>query len=131
MSAVSYLHELEYVHKYIRSDHVKLTFERQDNVSFKGGYLGHANLTGFSFARKGTGDEYSRNFKGTFDWKIQLYCHPKRQIIEEKEPRDKTDAGAKQAPFDIEEQDEPKFEYFKYKHDVYSVGVVLLEFGLW
>jgi serine/threonine protein kinase len=131
---VSYLHELEYVHKLIRSDNILLTFEKQDNENFETGYLGHVNLKGFGLARKGTGDAQTRKNKDSSNWKTQFYCHPQRQVVEEQKAHDKAVQAGKTGPQIANDADagaEPKLEYFKYKHDIYSVGVVLLEIGLW
>jgi hypothetical protein len=69
--------------------------------------LGQAYLTGFEYARRSNKYLVSTG-SDSAEWNKQIYIHPERQ---------------KSRPW--------SFVYFKPYHDLYSLGVVLLELGLW
>ena len=80
--------------------------------------LGNVSLVGFNYARRAGGVVESQGF-GDYDWESQIYCHPKRQ----RKAVDPTLGPGGHLGEDV--------DYFLEKHDVYSIGVVLLELGLW
>jgi hypothetical protein len=69
--------------------------------------IGTPYLVGFSYARRGTARSTGSS---RADWRNEIYRHPERQAAE---------LGI-----------DPEV-YYKPYHDVYSLGVVLLELGLW
>jgi serine/threonine protein kinase len=135
VSAVAYVHAVGWVHKTVRSSNIILARHESDP---KNG-LGHVNLIGFSYARRK--DKKSTGL-GVYDWKTEIYLHPERQ--RQAEPSDSDSETATLTEETMTEhlvasaQDHRKgqgsdeeYEYYREKHDVYSVGVVLLELGLW
>ena len=69
--------------------------------------IGTPYLVGFSYARRGTARSTGSS---RADWRKEIYRHPERQAAE---------LGI-----------DPEV-YYKPYHDIYSLGVVLLELGLW
>jgi serine/threonine protein kinase len=103
-TAVLYVHTAKLVHKNIRPENIIL-FEPQD-ADPKSKFphsLGTSFLMGFDFVRKE--DEVSGRI-GDNDWEKNIYRHPERQGIH------------------------PEAD-FNMLHDIYSLGVVLLEIALW
>jgi serine/threonine protein kinase len=102
--AVLYVHTAKLVHKNIRPENIVL-FERQDSPpQSKFPYsLGTLFLMGFDFARK---EDEASSRTGDSEWDRNLYRHPERQGLHH-------------------EVD------FNMLHDIYSLGVVLLEIALW
>ena len=105
--AVLYVHLVGWVHKSIRPDNI-LVFQEQGESELpprrRFPYaLASSYLTGFEYARnaKALSDR-----KSDAEWRVNIYRHPKRQFLEQ------------------------NAEYTM-AHDVYSLGVVLLELGLW
>lgn len=99
------LHECGWIHKDIRSRNIILV--PQDLITVDGpssneDYKFVLYLKGFEFSRPEQGKS---SLKANFDPNIILYRHPERQ-------------GA-------------PTHYFDKEHDIYAVGVVLLEIGLW
>jgi serine/threonine protein kinase len=123
--AVAYLHAMSFVHKLIRSSNILITYSAplpsgpttaslssspdQSSVlqSAEGPQIGTPYLAGFSYARRGTARSTGSS---RADWRNEIYRHPERQAAE---------LGV-----------DPEV-YYKPYHDVYSLGVVLLELGLW
>lgn len=104
-SAVMYVHVMQYVHKSIRTSNV-VVFERKgakENLeSFPKG-LGEPFLCGFETARH---DKAISDQTGDAHFRYNIYRHPKRQGLYPQ-------------------------ERYTMNHDIYSLGVVLLELGLW
>lgn len=116
---------MSFVHKSIRSSHIVLTYSAPPSVSAtvdgptsspdvptlleatEGPQIGIPYLVGFSYARRGTARSTGSS---RADWRNEIYRHPERQAAE---------LGI-----------DPEV-YYKHYHDVYSLGVVLLELGLW
>ena len=102
------LHECGWIHKSIRSRNIILVPHDRSNVTGTGGPPsdGHHKfvlyLKGFEFSRP---ESNSSSLKANYDPEVNLYRHPERQ----------------NAPT----------EKFNKEHDIYAVGVVLLEIGLW
>ena len=99
------IHECGWIHKDIRSRNIILVPQEQTPTNSTSSDEGHKfvlYLKGFEFSRPEQGRS---SLKANFDSKINMYRHPKRQ-------------GAPVERFDQE-------------HDIYAVGVVLLEIGLW
>ncbi|EHK25102.1 uncharacterized protein TRIVIDRAFT_144969 [Trichoderma virens Gv29-8] len=109
VKAVSYVHLYEFVHKNIRPETI-LILSNGSHVSIDAGgdekagaYSETAVLVGFDVLRDAEGKTHRL---GDDDWEKNLYRHPHRQ--------GKT----------------PETDY-NMRHDIYSVGVCLLEVGLW
>jgi len=115
-------------------------------MSLVQGGLGKVRLKGFGIARRGTGEVPSNNEQqdNKIKWWLQLYAHPNRQFINlNKDEGQFYEARTNLQPIDpnmtlsppsedrSDVQTLPAREYFKYKHDIYSMGVILLEMGLW
>ncbi|UKZ68928.1 uncharacterized protein TrAtP1_009946 [Trichoderma atroviride] len=102
VNAVSYVHLYEFVHKNIRPETI-LILRRGDYGSANTGGHETTVLVGFDVLRDAEG---KTNRLGDDDWEKNLYRHPQRQG-----KTLKTD--------------------YNMRHDIYSVGVCLLEIGLW
>ena len=122
---MAYLHAMSFVHKSVRSEHVLMTYSAPPSASSaiaslqpetdpstlpaatEGPQIGTPYLVGFSYARRGTARSTGSS---QVEWRKGIYRHPERQAAE---------LGI-----------DPEV-YYKPYHDVYSLGVVLLELGLW
>ncbi|ERF72325.1 hypothetical protein EPUS_06081 [Endocarpon pusillum Z07020] len=102
ITAVAYVHAMGWVHKAIRPAKI-LMLHAHDDVPFPQG-LAHAFLVGFEFSRRGSARSTGT---GHWGWKEDIYRHPDRQN------RDGVDLEI----------------YYTPMHDIYSVGVLLLELG--
>ena len=110
-TSVSYVHTFDFVHKNIRPESVLLFQETQgDSGSSQPGIFTAtpANrrtsfLIGFESFRSAAGDT---SLTGDQDWAHNIYRHPERM-------------------------GEFPAEAYKMQHDIYSLGVCLLEIGLW
>jgi serine/threonine protein kinase len=116
---------MSFLHKSIRSSNILLTYSAPPSASptiagltsspnpstvlqgTEGPQIGTPYLVGFSYARRGTARSTGSS---RADWRNEIYRHPERQAAE---------LGI-----------DPEV-YYKPYHDVYSLGVVLLELGLW
>ena len=102
------LHECGWIHKSIRSRNIILVpHDRSDLATIEGPSSDEYHkfvlyLKGFEFSRP---DDDTSLLKANYEPEINLYRHPERQ----------------NAPT----------EKFNKEHDIYAVGVVLLEIGLW
>lgn len=111
-TAVLYTHTASLVHKAIQPDAILLLREIDSDsshkeigtTSLKTAPLGIPFLTGFGQARQETPDTYS-SLRECTNWEQDLYSHPSRQ-------------------------GQPTAKYTM-AHDIYSIGVILLEIGLW
>lgn len=102
-AAVSYVHLYGFVHKNIRPETI-LLLHRSPPGQGGGGLAGEtAALVGFDVLRDAEG---STSRVGDDDWEKNLYRHPQRQGVA------------------------LQFDY-EMRHDIYSLGVCLLEVGLW
>lgn len=103
--AVMYVHMMQYVHKSIRSSNIVMLPKK--GVSGETGvfpkHLGEPFLCGFETARH---DKATSDQSGDAHWRYNIYRHPKRQGLYPQ-------------------------ERYTMNHDIYSLGVVLLEIGLW
>lgn len=93
--AVSYVHNLGFVHKNIRPETILLLRDQESS-------LGSPYLVGFEAFRSADGRTMKR---GDTTWNLNLYRHPDRQ-------------------------GEMPIEDYSMQHDIYSLGVCLLELGL-
>ena len=103
--SVLYVHTAKLVHKNIRPETI-LIMEPPANADKKTGYpytIGYPVLFGFSKVRE---IEVESELTGDHDWEKNIYRHPQRQGLH---PEDK----------------------YNILHDVYSLGVCLLEISLW
>ena len=128
---MGYVHAVGWVHKAINSSNILIASKHNEDG------LGSANLVGFSGTRRvdavSTGiDKYS------FNWKLQLYTHPERQgrAIEAHIHNAWSNyrASANRADWEVPvilEANDTALVNFSLYHDIYSLGVVLLEIGLW
>lgn len=103
VNAVSYVHLYEFVHKNIRPETILILSRGNYGYGDAGRSDEMAILVGFDVLRDAEG---KTNRLGDDDWEKNLYRHPQRQGRSLK-----TD--------------------FNMRHDIYSVGVCLLEIGLW
>ncbi|KAH8694339.1 hypothetical protein GQ44DRAFT_719490 [Phaeosphaeriaceae sp. PMI808] len=104
--AVMYVHMMQYVHKSIRSSNIVILSKKGASSPETGGFpkqLGEPFLCGFETARQ---DKATSDQKGDAHWRYNIYRHPKRQGLYPQ-------------------------ERYTMNHDIYSLGVVLLELGLW
>ena len=105
--AVLYVHLVGWVHKSIRPDNILVFQEHgEPELSPRRRFpytLASPYLAGFEYARnaKALSDR-----KSDAEWRVNIYRHPKRQFLEQ------------------------NAEYTM-AHDIYSLGVVFLELGLW
>ncbi len=105
--AVLYVHLVGWVHKSIRPDNI-LVFQEQgeSELSPRRRFpytLASPYLAGFEYARNA---KTLSDRKSDAEWRVNIYRHPKRQFLEQ------------------------NTEYTM-AHDIYSLGVVFLELGLW
>lgn len=101
--AVSFLHTCDFVHKNVRPETVLLLNQELDAAGrWRDSEMGSAYLVGFDSFRGATSHTARR---GDDDWRRDLYRHPSRQ-----------------GPL---AQDD-----YVMQHDVYSLGVCLLELGI-
>jgi len=116
---------MSFVHKSIQSPNILITYsaplppgpttaslisssdQSSELQSTEGPQIGTPYLVGFSYARRGTARSTGSS---RADWRNEIYRHPERQAAE---------LGI-----------DPEV-YYKPYHDVYSLGVVLLELELW
>jgi serine/threonine protein kinase len=103
VNAVSYVHLYEFVHKNIRPETILILSGGNYGSTDSRGSDEAAVLVGFDVLR---GAEGQTNRLGDDDWEKNLYRHPRRQ--------------GKTLNTD-----------YNMRHDIYSVGVCLLEIGLW
>ncbi|KAM0520500.1 hypothetical protein ACHAPE_002893 [Trichoderma viride] len=103
VNAVSYVHLYEFVHKNIRPETILILSRGKYGTGNTGRSDETAILVGFDVLRDAEG---KTNRLGDDDWEKNLYRHPQRQG-----KTLKTD--------------------YNMRHDIYSVGVCLLEIGLW
>ncbi|ERF73124.1 hypothetical protein EPUS_09122 [Endocarpon pusillum Z07020] len=103
-TAVLFLHGSDYLHKNISSESVLMLFNDQNDSSLKFPYaLGKPYLVNFELIRSFALG--SHPMEPSSDWKARIYIHPARQ--------------------------DPRPRSFIKSYDIYSLGVVLLELGLW
>lgn len=102
VTAVSYVHLYEFVHKNIRPETI-LILSRGNGSENAGRSDETTILVGFDVLRDAEG---KTNRLGDDDWEKNLYRHPQRQGKTVK-------------------------TNYNMRHDIYSVGVCLLEIGLW
>jgi serine/threonine protein kinase len=103
-TAVLYVHAAKFVHKNIRPENILLLESQDDDPSLKFPHtLGTSFLIGFDVVRK---EDEASSRTGDEDWEKNIYRHPERQGLH-------PESG------------------FNMLHDIYSLGVVLLEIALW
>jgi hypothetical protein len=102
VQSVSYIHACDFVHKNIRPENV-LVFPETASQSSEGLGLGSSYLLGFNEFRH---MHFQTGLAGDRAWHRNLYRHPERQ-----------------GSFVTER--------YVMQHDIYSLGVCLLELGLW
>lgn len=107
-SAILFIHSIGWVHKGVQTSNIWIA-NRQSSTFTYPSYLGTAFLAGFDYTRReagrSTGDETVSG-----GWHRQLYQHPER-TQEDSEGQTGTD--------------------FVPEHDIYALGVILIEIGRW
>ncbi|GKZ52021.1 hypothetical protein AbraIFM66951_009662, partial [Aspergillus brasiliensis] len=106
--ALLYLHAAEWLHKGIRSSNIMFVPSNQPN----NGQSGSPYLVGFEYSRVSSHDEGTENQETTSE--DNLYRHPERQGL----------PAADNEPYI------GKTGRFTKDHDIYSLGVTLIEMGL-
>ncbi|ERF73113.1 hypothetical protein EPUS_09187 [Endocarpon pusillum Z07020] len=105
--AVMYVHMMQYVHKSIRTSNIVVLSQKAAATTPETGCfperLGEPFLCGFETARQ---DKATSDQRGDAHWRYNIYRHPKRQGLHPQ-------------------------ERYTMNHDIYSLGVVLLELGVW
>jgi hypothetical protein len=98
------VHLCHFVHKNIRTETI-LVFQRKaaDDTPTGSSTIGVPYLTKWTMLRK---DNHTSSRSGDSEWMRNIYRHPQRQ------------------------GDQPQ-ERYNIRHDIYSLGVCLLEIGLW
>jgi serine/threonine protein kinase len=103
-TAVLYVHAAKLVHKNIRPENILLLEPQGDDPTLRFPHaLGTSFLIGFDVVRK---EDEASSRTGDEDWEKNIYRHPERQGMH------------------------PESD-FNMLHDIYSLGVVLLEIALW
>jgi len=116
------LHSVGWLHKSFRSENV-LLFESKDGNSYD---LHTPYVCGFDFSRQDSPTELTENVPSTLierhqDHELSLYRHPDLQVNKLARVTNKTDDGTH----------EVNSFRFRKAYDLYSLGIVLLEIGLW
>ncbi|KAI1158867.1 hypothetical protein F5B18DRAFT_667376 [Nemania serpens] len=101
--AVNYVHTFAFVHKNVRPESVLCFEETQRASTLSSSSRSHAFLVGFDAFRATAAETI---MAGDMRWDRNVYRHPLRQ------------------------GDDPS-EKYRMQHDIYSLGVCLLEIGLW
>lgn len=102
--AVLYVHLVGWVHKSIRPDNILLLEDHSVDDTRRFPYtLSSPFLAGFEYARS---IKTASNRRSDTEWHLNVYRHPKRQFLE-------------------------RNSEYTMAHDIYSLGVVFLELGLW
>src|SRR5208282_655428 len=94
------LHCVDWVHQSLNPDNILLFGEEIASDVVKFDWS-CPFIMGFSSSRSNSGASGQQNFRGT--WASRLYTHPDRQLED--------------------------YERYKKTHDIYSLGVILLEIG--
>ena len=102
-TAVLYVNAMGWVHKSIRTRNIVLAPSGAGDGKHATQRLGDPYLCGFDMARQ---DKASSDQKGDAYFEFNIYRHPARQGLQPE-------------------------ERYTMNHDIYSLGVVLLELGLW
>lgn len=132
-SAISYIHAVGWVHESIRPQNILICYSKDDiskdsnMISRQPGVL---NLCGFGSSRR-MAPQVRSHGPDDGDWTTELYCHPERQrktLVREEERRSSRLSGLSGSTTASNGQLE--LVRFEPQHDIYSLGVVLLELGL-
>ncbi|TPX19417.1 hypothetical protein DIZ76_017206 [Coccidioides immitis] len=110
-AGVLFLHSIAWVHKAIRSQNILVIERMATSSSPKKRFpyaLGNPYLVNFQSSRSNDA-ETDPSFRGGIRWEEDIYHHPDRQGFR---------------------QDSEHARYLMV-HDIYSLGVVLLELGIW
>ncbi|KAH0565990.1 hypothetical protein GP486_000617 [Trichoglossum hirsutum] len=110
--AVLFLHLAGWLHKGIRSANILFMAEETSQLDYAKPYL-----VGFEYSRESEPNAQTEDVSNDLEW--NLYRHPDVQ-------------GVPTEPLDSKTQDKPKSQRppFSPEHDLYSLGIVLLEIGL-
>jgi len=110
-AAVLFLHSIGWVHKRIRSRNILVIEKTLSSSSSRKPFprsLGNPYLVNFESSRS-NGGETDPAVRGGIGWDEEIYHHPDRQSLQ---------GNAEGARYSM-------------LHDIYSLGVVLLELGIW
>ena len=102
-TAILFVHMAKLVHKNIRPENIVILETDSSGGSGRVLEIGDSFLLGFDFARK---EDSASTRVGDDEWHRNIYRHPQRQGVH------------------------PEVD-FNMLHDIYSLGVVLLEIALW
>ncbi|KAF5536637.1 het-s domain-containing protein [Fusarium mexicanum] len=123
--AVLYLHISGWLHKGIRANNV-LFFGKTTAAASKGTEydLSQPYLVGFEFSRENTPNAMTEDVTNDLEW--NLYRHPDVQGM----PIGADLAGKLEGNSAEKGDPKPQRTFFSAIHDIYAVGIVLLEIGL-
>ncbi|KAF9776281.1 hypothetical protein IL306_005559 [Fusarium sp. DS 682] len=108
--AVLCLHLAGWLHKGLRSENILYFIDDNANISYEEPYL-----AGFEYSREISAPGQTEGV--TDDLEANLYRHEEVQGVPEEPSNDDQGQSANKTPFAI-------------KHDIYSIGILLLELGL-